>query len=81
MTLVTCTPYGINSHRLLVHAERCEVPQDWIDRKNNGDTALPFPYESGSGSFPPFVIGAFVALGILLAAGLVRILKRRRARY
>ncbi len=25
-TLVTCTPYGINSHRLLVHGERCEVP-------------------------------------------------------
>ena len=26
VTLVTCTPYGINSHRLLVHAER--VPLD-----------------------------------------------------
>ena len=25
-TLVTCTPYGVNDHRLLVHAERCEVP-------------------------------------------------------
>ena len=24
VTLVTCTPYGINSHRLLVHAQRCE---------------------------------------------------------
>lgn len=23
VTLVTCTPYGVNSHRLLVHAERC----------------------------------------------------------
>jgi sortase A len=23
-TLVTCTPYGVNSHRLLVHGERCE---------------------------------------------------------
>lgn len=23
-TLVTCTPYGVNSHRLLVHARRCE---------------------------------------------------------
>jgi sortase A len=22
-TLITCTPYGVNSHRLLVHAERC----------------------------------------------------------
>lgn len=25
-TLVTCTPYGINSHRLLVHGERCPLP-------------------------------------------------------
>ena len=23
-TLITCTPYGINDHRLLIHAERCE---------------------------------------------------------
>ncbi|MBQ9691499.1 MAG: class C sortase [Eggerthellaceae bacterium] len=23
-TLVTCTPYGVNSHRLLVHGERCD---------------------------------------------------------
>lgn len=23
-TLITCTPYGINDHRLLVHGERCE---------------------------------------------------------
>ena len=23
-TLITCTPYGVNSHRLLVHARRCE---------------------------------------------------------
>lgn len=29
LTLVTCTPYGINSHRLLVHAER--VPMDEKD--------------------------------------------------
>ena len=26
LTLITCTPYGINTHRLLVHAER--VPMD-----------------------------------------------------
>ena len=24
VTLVTCTPYGVNSHRLVLHAERCE---------------------------------------------------------
>ena len=28
-TLVTCTPYGVNSHRLLVHARRCAYePED-----------------------------------------------------
>lgn len=29
LTLITCTPYGINTHRLLVHAERTELdPQE-----------------------------------------------------
>ena len=28
VTLVTCTPIGINSHRLLVHAERIAAPDD-----------------------------------------------------
>lgn len=29
VTLITCTPYGVNSHRLLVNAERCEyVPEE-----------------------------------------------------
>lgn len=37
-TLVTCTPYGVNTHRLLVHAERCEVPEEWL---NKGDAAFP----------------------------------------
>lgn len=27
-TLVTCTPYGVNSHRLLVRGHRTEVPRD-----------------------------------------------------
>lgn len=28
LTLITCTPYGINTHRLYVHAERCADPSD-----------------------------------------------------
>lgn len=29
LTLVTCTPYGVNDHRLLVHCERTEyVPEE-----------------------------------------------------
>lgn len=32
ITLITCTPYGVNSHRLLVHAHR--VPMDNEDENN-----------------------------------------------
>lgn len=28
VTLVTCTPYGVNTHRLLVTGERTELPED-----------------------------------------------------
>lgn len=28
VTLLTCTPYGINSHRLLVRGEACDMPAD-----------------------------------------------------
>ncbi|MCU9518989.1 class C sortase [Corynebacterium sp. ES2794-CONJ1] len=31
ITLITCTPYGINSHRFLVHAER--VPMEPVDEE------------------------------------------------
>ncbi|CAM2933735.1 class C sortase [Corynebacterium propinquum] len=37
ITLITCTPYGVNSHRLLVHAERVPLdPEDEnaFDQKN-----------------------------------------------
>lgn len=32
VTLVTCTPYGINTHRLLVRGHRTEVPMGPIDQ-------------------------------------------------
>ena len=35
-TLVTCTPYGVNTHRLLVHGERCDVPAEWLERDADG---------------------------------------------
>lgn len=28
VTLITCTPHGVNTHRLLVHAERCAYADD-----------------------------------------------------
>lgn len=32
VTLVTCTPHGVNSHRLLVHAERCDYVEAEVGR-------------------------------------------------
>lgn len=78
VTLVTCTPYGVNSHRLLVHAERCEVPEDWLDRKAAGDVALPFPYGAVEQSVSPFAIGLFVAAGIIIIVLIIRSVRRRR---
>lgn len=60
-TLVTCTPYGINSHRLLVHAERCELPAEWLDK---GDADFP----SGYTAPPDKALLPSVLLGLLLAA-------------
>lgn len=60
-TLVTCTPYGINSHRLLVHAERCEVPAEWLDK---GEADFP----SGYSDPPDKALLPSVLLGLLLAA-------------
>lgn len=39
ITLVTCYPYGINSHRLLVHAERTYDIQS--DEKDNNNDSVP----------------------------------------
>lgn len=77
-TLVTCTPYGINSHRLLVHAERCEVPDEWL---NKGDAEFP----SGYSAPPDKALLPSVLLGLAVAAGIIglwlimaKLRKRRR---
>ena len=33
-TLVTCTPYGVNTHRLLVRGTRIQHGEDFIDSQN-----------------------------------------------
>lgn len=60
-TLVTCTPYGVNTHRLLVHAERCEVPAEWLDK---GEADFP----SGYAEPPDKALLPSVLLGLLFAA-------------
>jgi len=42
VTLVTCTPYGVNSHRLLVMGERIEYDADMTDYDE--EIKAPFPW-------------------------------------
>ncbi len=64
-TLVTCTPYGVNTHRLLVHGERCDVPAEWLER--DADETFPSGYSQPMDR----MIVPSVLLGLLLAAILI----------
>ena len=63
VTLVTCTPYGVNTHRLLVHAERCELPASWdeVDREAT----------EASAAAPDVPLLEFTLLGLAVATGLL----------
>lgn len=63
VTLLTCTPYGVNSHRLLVRGERCDAPatEDSV---------------STDSSYWPFALVA--AAAVLLAAAVALRRSRRR---
>lgn len=79
VTLVTCTPYGVNSHRLLIHAERCDVPRDWLERKDR-DAGLASAYKALSDKIgvPPALIGMLLAVAVLAVAYAVS--RRRKSR-
>lgn len=71
-TLMTCTPYGINSHRLLVTGSRIETPQQ---QQPNGtgpdDEPIPTPV-------PPVLWIAGAALLILLIAAVIFATRKRK---
>lgn len=64
VTLITCTPYAVNTHRLMVHAER--VPGDQPSR-----AGTPF-------KLSPYVMGA--AGGCAVVAGVIALERLRCAR-
>lgn len=55
-TLVTCTPYGINSHRMLVRGHRVETPEDMLYLQVSADAM----------QIEPLLIAPLVAAPILL---------------
>lgn len=54
LTLITCTPYGVNSHRLLVHANRVAMDEETI------------PDESVSLFTMPWWMIAFIVIAIIV---------------
>ncbi len=71
VTLLTCTPYGINSHRLLVRGHRVPyVPEKLADEK------IPLSDMSFHTSYLLWVI-----VGILVTAGFILFLYRREKNY
>ncbi|HUM84193.1 MAG TPA: class C sortase [Lachnospiraceae bacterium] len=62
ITLITCTPYGINSHRLLVHARR--VP--YIAEEEKSTTVLAKTSWTEWVSFGLLALGAVLALMIVI---------------
>lgn len=64
VTLVTCTPVGVNSHRMLVTAERTEAPE----------SAAQYPMESDVPGFPWWA----VILGAALLGAIVYLWRSNR---
>ena len=73
VTLVTCTPFGVNTHRLLVRGHRVPyVPELVVE---NGKTP-----KAASSWTQHYLTGLGIGLGVLAAAGRVCFFARRRHR-
>lgn len=67
-TLVTCTPYGINTHRLLVRGHRVETEKDAKNVRVTSDAI----------QIEPYLVAPVVAAPILLVLLLGLLIPRRR---
>lgn len=63
VTLVTCTPYGVNSHRLLVKAERVEYEEYSTGKSNTNSEETPLKTENTSKHY--YLTGAQIGIVIL----------------
>ena len=75
VTLITCTPYGVNSHRLLVHAHRIpyEPQMEEAIEQVGGFINIPLPYLA--------LIIALAVLAVFVIVLKVRTMRRDRREY
>lgn len=69
-TLITCTPYGINTHRLLVRGHRIMEESSQKDQKET------LEIRTDTVSFPYFMIGTVVFILIMCMVLLIRIWRK-----
>lgn len=70
-TLITCTPYGVNSHRLFVHGVRTEVPKE-PEKQENHMVAKPSRWQL------EYLIGLGVSMVLLIVFVVVCIIRRKK---
>lgn len=69
VTLVTCTPYGVNSHRLLVRGSRIPTPPEQVDQAfKAGETSI----------WQSWMYGALAVVAILLLLWLLLLAAGRK---
>lgn len=73
VTLVTCTPFGVNTHRLLVRGHRVPYVPELVTK--NGKVS-----KAASSWTQHYLAGLGIGLGVLAAAGGVCFFARRRRR-
>ena len=88
VTLITCTPYGVNSHRLLVRGARTPyepAPEDELDVMAVEEDTRSF-FEKLPAQYRHMLIGAAVLVVFLVVRGIILIIlyfvrKRRNAKH
>ena len=67
-TMITCTPYGINSHRMLVRGHRIESQEEAKDIRITADAVR----------IEPLMVALFVAVPILLVLLIILLLPKQK---
>ena len=70
VTMVTCTPYGINTHRMLVRGHRIETQEEKVVRRVTSDAI----------QIEPVIVAPFVAAPILFALLVVLMIPKSKRR-
>ena len=78
VTLITCYPYGINSHRLLVRGERIDYVEEETQEVGETPTVAYEPVDYG---VYMFLAGIFVVLLIgAIVQGIRTMIRRRKGK-